>query len=213
MRIIVGVISGFILGLIIGYILTLYTPIGNRYFLKISDPNAFKIDKWTGDIWWMRYFEETDEQGDKIKIWHWDKIPSEDEAGKRVFNIRDRVALAKEGEVKKHEVKKQSGIDNLYDEMQAKRAQKEKEQKEAVLRRKQAEIQRFKKIAVTCGTDDSCLATECNKDMGCISNVLYQYCNGKYSCIRDYCESEYKNYPKIGQCITWISNNASGSTR
>ena len=44
MRIIVGVISGFILGLIIGYILALYTPIGNRYFVKINGPVAPNID-------------------------------------------------------------------------------------------------------------------------------------------------------------------------
>jgi len=43
-----------LIGIIIGFVAFAYTPIGNRYEIKLhhTSPRVYKYDKWTGQTYW-----------------------------------------------------------------------------------------------------------------------------------------------------------------
>ena len=55
MRIVIAVL----IGIIIGFVAFAYTPIGNRYEIKLAHNSraVYKYDKWTGQTYWTMISE------------------------------------------------------------------------------------------------------------------------------------------------------------
>ncbi len=143
------IVLGFIIGLVGGYAVFAYTPIGNRYYLKEDDIQSYKIDKWTGTTWVLRYTEEMDENLNNIRVWYWSQLADENVAQKEVQQIRENVKKVRIQREKKQELIKQQEM-------------KEQEKAWQAYIEKYADlIRKAKNVYNRCGNDLTCIRGGC----------------------------------------------------
>ena len=202
MKFLIGIFIGLIIGAIITLLVSTLTPLGKRFTVKSVEDQLIRTDKWTGDTWLYRYYEEDNGEGKRIRIWHWDKIMEDSDAIEQAIEIRDLAQTTKEKKRKEREAEQQRIQKELeiQAEKEALERQKEKERKKKVAAEQRAIENRYKNIAKRCETFEECIKRECKNDESCFNAVLYYHCKGNHNCIKEYCKNRYEFFPDIHEC-------------